>query len=38
MRDIAPIKIWDRFLRSHCFLRDDERDFAVQGIEAVGPA
>lgn len=38
VRDIVPFQLWDRFLRSHCLLRDDQRDFAVAGIEVVGPA
>lgn len=38
VRDIAPVELWERFLRSHCLLRDDQRDFAVAGFEVVGPA
>jgi Helicase conserved C-terminal domain len=38
VRDVLPFQMWDRFLRSYCFLRSGDRDFAVDGIEAVSPA
>lgn len=38
LRDVVPRELWDRWLRSYCFLRADDRDFAVEGIEAVAAA
>jgi hypothetical protein len=37
VRDIAPKQFWDRWITAFCYLRSDDRDFAVRGIEAVGP-
>jgi hypothetical protein len=37
VRDIAPKQFWDRWITAYCYLRSDDRDFAVRGIEAVSP-
>ena len=37
VRDIRPQKLYGRWLTSWCHLRSAEREFAVAGIEAVGP-
>jgi Helicase conserved C-terminal domain len=37
VRDIAPKQLWDRWITAYCYLRSDDRDFAVRGVEAVGP-
>jgi hypothetical protein len=37
VRDIAPKQLWDRWITAYCYLRSDDRDFAVRGVEAVSP-
>ncbi|WP_219417802.1 helicase-associated domain-containing protein [Pseudonocardia nigra] len=37
VRDIQPRQLYGRWLNSWCHLRSGEREFAVAGIEAVGP-
>ena len=37
VREIAPQELCGRWVSSWCHLRSGEREFAVAGIEAVGP-
>ena len=36
-RDIAPVQLVDRWVHAWCYLRSGEREFALRGIESVGP-
>ena len=38
VRDIAPARLVDRWVQAWCYLRSGEREFALRGIESVGPA
>ena len=38
VRDIAPERLVDRWVHAWCYLRSGEREFALRGIESVGPA
>ena len=38
VRDIAPVRLVDRWVYAWCYLRSGEREFALRGIESVGPA
>jgi predicted DNA-binding transcriptional regulator YafY len=38
VRDIAPVQLADRWVHAWCYLRSAEREFALRGIESVGPA
>ena len=38
VRDIAPVRLVDRWVHAWCYLRSGEREFALHGIESVGPA
>jgi Helicase conserved C-terminal domain/WYL domain len=38
VRDIAPVRLVDRWVQAWCYLRSGEREFALRGIESVGPA
>jgi hypothetical protein len=37
VRDIAPVQLIDRWVHAWCYLRSGEREFALRGIESVGP-
>jgi hypothetical protein len=37
VRDIAPMQLVDRWVHAWCYLRSGEREFALHGIESVGP-
>jgi hypothetical protein len=37
VRDIAPVQLVDRWVHAWCYLRSGEREFALRGIESVGP-
>ena len=38
VRDIAPVQLVDRWVHASCYLPAGEREFALRGIESVGPA
>ncbi|HEV7649154.1 MAG TPA: helicase-associated domain-containing protein [Actinophytocola sp.] len=38
IRQIRPMRIFDRWLESWCYLRNAEREFTVANIESVAPA